>query len=460
MAAFLRNFMGFFIQFYPCALMIFLPFPRESYRFERRRIFVCVTLATAIAAALFPLALYRTAPLYTATTANVYMFSAILLMLSAYLWLVRERPMKKILVFFIVMFYAALQYCLVNSLNGFLSEVVRLPSEYEKWAVYTSHGLLLYIITAIILLPPMLIFIIRLLSEYINRVETHNMRREFFIVIISTIVFIAMMICVDFSYYYIEYKLYLLMLILFLVLLLYQIMIYWLVFWESVRRERENKLRRTMEIQQIQYEKIIADMENTRRQRHDMRHHYNSINDMLERGKLDEMKDYLAKLIDATAKRDSEMYCKNMTVNGLLQYYIGLARDSGIRCDVRAECGDLNIEPVDLTVLFANTMENAVNSCNKCSENPRITVKIGTIHGSLAIEIANSCKSVRLNRRFQNDDGFSPAEAFLSGSENGGYGLRSISYTARKYGGSAKFRFDAEKELFITRIRLNINDNI
>lgn len=191
--------------------------------------------------------------------------------------------------------------------------------------------------------------------------------------------------------------------------------------------------------------------------RHDMRHHYNSLSDMLSRGKLDEMKDYLSKLIDTTVKRDNEVYCENLTVNGLLQYYIGMARDHNITCEVNAECGDMKIEPADLTVLFGNTMENAINSCKKYTGKRHMEIRVGTVQGSFAIEISNSCKEVSLDKRYRSEKGFLPAEAFISGREGGGYGLRSIAHTARKYGGSAMFRFDAEKELFTVRIRLNMH---
>ena len=86
-------------------------------------------------------------------------------------------------------------------------------------------------------------------------------------------------------------------------------------------------------------------------------------------------------------------------------------------------------------------------------------IRVGTVQGSFAIEISNSCKEVSLDKRYRSESGFLPAEAFISGREGGGYGLRSIAHTARKYGGSAMFRFDAEKELFTVRIRLNMHTN-
>ena len=456
MTAFLQNALGFFVQFFPCAIMLFLAFPKEDYRFNCKRIFSALTLAVMIFAALFPPAIRVGIAGNTALTANLFMFSAIFLILAYYIWLVRESLIKKLLVFFVVIFYAAMQYCLVNALNGLLSGFLNFPQEHEEWAVYTPHGLALYIITTAVLLPPMLTFITRTLREYILEVETQDMRQEFFILIVSTAALIAMMICVDFTYYYLEYKVYLLVLTLFFVLLLYQMIICWLVFRESVRRKRDNERRRTLEIQQLQYEKIASDMENTRRMRHDLHHHFNALNDMLGRGEINEMKAYLSGMIDTTVKRDSKAYCKNMTLNGLLQYYTGLAGDEGIRCEVQAECDELTIEPADLTVLFGNAMENAINACKKCTENRMISIRVGTVHGSLAIEISNSCKEARINRRFQAENGFSPAEAFLSARPGGGHGLRSIVHTAQKYDGSAKFRFNAEQEIFTTRIRLNM----
>lgn len=456
MMVFVQNAIGFFIQLFPCAIMIFLPFSEESCRFSRKRIIFGIAAATALAAVLFSAAMEREIGPNAAVTANLIMLSAIIAILAVYFWLVRETVAKRLMVFFVVMFYAAMQYCFVNALNGFLLVFFHVASKYGAWEVYSPRGLMMYIITDIVFLPCMLAFVLRVVREYIHEAETHNMRREFFILTASTIIFIVMMVCVDFTYYYLSEKAYLVILTLFLVLLLYQVLVYWLICRESVQRKRESERRRTEEIYRMQYDKIAGDIENTRRMRHDMHHHYNSLNDMLDRGKLDEMKDYLSDLIDTTVKRDNEIYCKNMTVNGLLQYYIGLARDADIRCEVQAECGELSIEPADLTVMFGNAMENAINACKKCPENRWIQIKIGTVQDSLAIEISNSCKSAILNRHYQTEDGFSPVETFLSDREGGGYGLRSIANTAHKYDGSAKFRFNSEKETFTARIRLNM----
>ena len=53
MTVFGRNALGFFIQFFPCAVMIFLPFPRETYRLRAGRVFAWLAVSAAALSALF-----------------------------------------------------------------------------------------------------------------------------------------------------------------------------------------------------------------------------------------------------------------------------------------------------------------------------------------------------------------------------------------------------------------------
>ena len=459
MSVYLRNAAGFFVQVFPCMLMVFLPFSGESLRFGRRTVFAGIAGLGLGLAALFPAMMRAAAARYLALGANLYMLAAILLTLAAEGWLVREAPIKKVLVVFAVIFYGASQYWLVNILMGVLAEPMKLSTELESWAIYSPCGVVMYAVTAVLLFPIMDRFVLRPLREYLQEIEMRQMRQEFSILVASTAVFLALLMGADMTFYRVEYGRYLQEMLLFVVVLLDQVLIYWLVFRESVRRKRDSDYQRAMEMQQVQYERIVGDMESTRRMCHDMRHHYNALNEMLQKGKLEEMKDYLAQVLDAASRRMNDVYCGNMVVNGLLQYYAGLARDEGIRCAIQAECGELSIEAADLTVLFGNALENAVNACRKCPDDKWIRVQVGTVQGSLAVEISNACRSVRLDRRYQTADGFSPAEAFLSDGGTG-YGLRSIAHTAQKYGGSAMFRFNAETRTFTARMRLNMPTNM
>ena len=458
MTVFLRNAAGFFVQFFPCVLMVFLPFPREAYRFQRKYVFIGITATVLALAALFPALMYAAANWNLALSANLFMLATVLLTLAAEIWLVREAGVKKIMTVLAVLFYGASQYWLVNVLNGILAGRLPLSPERESWAVYSPCGLAMYAVTAAALLPLMLLFVIRPMGGYLREVETEEMRKEFLILLVSTAIFLVMIVSADMAYYYTGAgaHVYLQELPLFLALLLDQMLVYWLICRESVRRKWDHDHQRAMEIQQLQYEKIVGDMENTRRMRHDLRHHYSALNEMLRKGQLEQMKDYLAQVLDTASSRMNEVYCGDMAVNGLLQYYAGLARDQGIRCDIQAECDAVAVDSADLTVLFGNAMENAINACRKSAGERWISVCVGTVQGSLAIEISNTCRGVRLARRARTEDGFLPAEVFVSDRADGGYGLRSIAQTAQKYDGSAKFRYNAERQIFTARIRMNM----
>ena len=453
---YLRNAAGFFLEIFPCVMLVFLPFSEESFRFHRKRVLLGEAAAVTVLSALFPAAMYAAAQRDMAVAANIFMGAVILLTLIAQGWLIREAPIKKTMAVFAVVFYGVTQYWLVNMLIGAVSGLVPLSQELENWSVYSPCGLAMYAVTTVILLPLMLLLVIQPLSEYLQEIETKKMRQEFFILAATTVVFLLLVMAADISYYRVGYRAYHRELPQLLVALMDQLAIYWLIFRESVWRKRDSDHQRALEIQQLQYEKIISDMENTRRMSHDLRHHYSSLNEMLQDGRLDEMKRYLSQVLDDNAKRMNEVYCEDMAVNGLLQYYAGVARAEGIRCDIQAQCDNVTIAPTDLTVVFGNAMENAVNACRKCGQDRWILVRVGTVQGSLAIEISNACSGVCISRREQTEDGFLPAEAFLSERANGGYGLRSIAQTAQKYGGSARFRYDAGEDTFTSRIRLNM----
>ncbi len=124
---------------------------------------------------------------------------------------------------------------------------------------------------------------------------------------------------------------------------------------------------------------------------------------------------------------------------------------------MQADCGELTIAPVDLTVLLGNAMENAIHACEQLSDNRWITMQIGVIGGSLAIQITNPCQEIHPTGRHKLDDRFLPASAFASIREGGGYGLSSMEHTAQRYSGEARFRYDESTKTFTTRIWLNLH---
>lgn len=456
MILYLCRFTGFFLQFYPCTLLCLVPAGEESLRFPKKKILFWVTMTALLLAALFPLALSAgNWGEKSYAIANLYMLAAMVLYIAVYFWFFRETLPKKLLIIFLVIFYAVSQFVLVVFLMPFMDRWNFLDNVYVLNDIY-GYGVFLWLLDDAIVLPVAVVAFSRVVRDFIQEIEMKTMKQEFFLVMFSTIFYIGSVIYFDsiVSDFSVEFRR--MSCPMFLILTLVQCLVYWLLLRESVRRRRDHDHKKALEIQALQYENITREMENASRMRHDMRHWLNGLNDLLEQNRTEEMKAYLAQVIDQTARRENEIYCQNTAVNGLLQYYAGIAQSAGIRCRVQADCGDLTISPTDLTVIFGNAMENAIRACGCFSGDRYITIQVGTMGSSLVVQIENPCKEIHPSGKYRLEGGFLPAAAFVSTRAGGGYGLKSMEYTARKYGGSTWFRYDETAETFTTRIRMNL----
>ena len=454
MNCYLRNAIGFFIQFFPCAVMIFLPFPQEAYRFRCKRIFTWMTIIAAGLAALFSMALCS--PDRSGYPGHIFlsellMLAAILLALAAHAWIVRETLIKKILVFFIVLFYAVAQFFLVNILLPFFPW----STDLEGFA-YSQNGLILYAATTVVLIPLMLITVIRPLGEYVQEIEPENMRREFAAVIVSTSIYLGLTIYCDTAYRIYGgigkvgvFQRYLLPLLLFMTL--NQILTYWLVFRESIRRKRDNEQQSLTRFLWLQYDKIAGEMESTSRLRHDLRHHLNALSSLNAQGKQEEITEYLKQYGAVYYRLDRHHFSGDPVVDSVLEYYLALAGEAQIPVDCQVSLkGSSGVEPVDMTVLLGNCLENALEALRQLPEGQRrLSIEFLPANAMLLLRIQNTC---RLSHGSGEPAGW---ETFASSKGTGrqGVGLRSVTAIAEKYDGSAQFQ--CKDGLFTTRVFLN-----
>ena len=443
MKYYLSNSLGFFIQLAPCALMIFLPFPEENLRFSRKRILTATVVLAGFLAALFPLMLL---PFPTLTgMGNLIMLVTLLLILAAFVWLVREDLTKKILVFFVVLFYAITQYWLMNSAR------IVLPPELfmAHYRSYSPTSTLLYAAMAAVSLPITLLCVIRPMEGFIREMEPEEIRREFLIAILSTTVIMAAMMAVSDQNFTVQF--YPVVMMLELLLILGQVLIYWLLFRESLRRKRDNERRRILEIQQMQYEKISQEMENARLLRHDLRHHLNVLGALNAQGRQEEISEYLKQYGAVYERLRQQNFSGDPVVDGILEYYLTRARDESISMEYEIDLQGTNrLEAMDMTVLLGNCLENALKALQKLPpEQRKLSIDLRSAKSMILMRIQNSCA--------ETDDSGAPAgwEAF-AGHAHSGYlsaGLNSVDAIAQKYNGSALFQ--RKDGTFTTRIILN-----
>ena len=462
MVFFLRQSAGFFIQIFAGVALCMIPFKEKVYRYPKKKLFMSFAVFAIITSLLFPLGLTSrianwllSKPVftdsYTIASANLYMTLVVLVFCIVYFKVIKEEAIKKLIVLSLGIYYAATQFMVVNIILAFFDE----ETTNE---VYSPLAFKLFVLTALAMFPVMAYVLHRVVREYLLEIEGRHMKREFSLLLIATgfyfiIIFIYATISIPGMSDGVYWAAVMLPFILTSMLL---IVFFWLLFSEAVRRKRKDEQRHQLEIVQLQYQKIVQEIAQTKRIRHDMRHHLRHLYDMAQKNGDSDMRGYLSGIIKVSTQSEDEQFCKNTIINGLLQYYVGWARSEGIICKVVADCAMFNGSPTDLTALFGNVLENAIKSCVKVHGEKHIKINIGLIENALAIQMENSCNGVFWAEGYAGSNGFQRQAAFVSRHKDGGYGLGNIELTAKKYGGSAKFQFDEERQIFITRIRLNV----
>lgn len=121
-----------------------------------------------------------------------------------------------------------------------------------------------------------------------------------------------------------------------------------------------------------------------------------------------------------------------------------LMKDKGISLDIKIDNVSLDfIEPIDVTTIFGNLLDNAIEAAEKVEGDRYIYIKIGSRHQMIVIRIENSCNIVR----WKNDMPISKK------GKNGGIGLLNVKSSIEKYDGNLNLK--QENQRFIAELFLN-----
>ena len=172
--------------------------------------------------------------------------------------------------------------------------------------------------------------------------------------------------------------------------------------------------------------------EETRRQRHEMRHHLTLLDEMLSEKENGRAADYIRALLAKAEALPSGNYCENMIVNAIVGHYLNPAKAEEIRVKTEIRAGqDLPVKDEDLCILLTNLLENALEACRSISpESERsISLRISANEDHILIDCENSAdKEVKIL-----PDGTVPTSK--SDSVDHGYGLSSVRRIVEKYCG-------------------------
>lgn len=212
--------------------------------------------------------------------------------------------------------------------------------------------------------------------------------------------------------------------------------------FERTRKQAQKDSEHQSTLMQI--EAIKAQLSQTEKQafatsviRHDMKHNMAIIDGYAKSGECDKICELTNKLNNEINSLTVEKYCENVDLNMVFSCYFSKAQEQNIRVFKDIEITeDINAETDDLSIVFANAIDNAINS-TKNIDDKRIYVKAYTEDGKMFAEIRNTFMGDVI---FKNDMPYTATPGH-------GYGTKSMVYIIEKYNGVATF--DVENKMFV-----------
>lgn len=216
----------------------------------------------------------------------------------------------------------------------------------------------------------------------------------------------------------------------------------------------ELKLQSQRDADSVEYYKMLVQQDEKQKVLiHDIKKHLNAIAALNEQQDSTKIAAYLEHVLGSSELQHSVRVCENDLLNALLCRYqkLCLTEKITLHLDIRSKCIDF-VNYDDLSVLFGNLMDNAVESAEKMV-NPFINLNVFKKDNTSMtfITLINSC---RVNPIDKNGN-LLPTKK--SNPQFHGFGIRSIQNIVNKYKGQMTVYFDAPTKTFHTIIMLQNN---
>lgn len=193
------------------------------------------------------------------------------------------------------------------------------------------------------------------------------------------------------------------------------------------RIQAENRLENTEKqflLQKRYYEEIDRNVRAQRERLHDMRHHLIAVDSLARSGDCASISQYVERLISNYGRQIMKRYCENTVANAVIGGYVDIAEAKGIAVTTEIDLpGSVRIDDYELCILFGNTIENAIEACERIpADSP--------LYGNRFISIKSRAEDGRLVMRVENSffpDSVAADSGFASSKgARGGIGLESV----------------------------------
>ncbi|MBU9743246.1 GHKL domain-containing protein [Lachnospiraceae bacterium ASD3451] len=211
---------------------------------------------------------------------------------------------------------------------------------------------------------------------------------------------------------------------------------------ENVKMKMDHQASR---IREEYYHSLEKQQDQIRKIRHEMNHHFQMLYTCLEQQNPKEAKQYLETLLEQTQSTCGRKFCQNQVLNAILNDRYGKLLENQVDTHFNISIDThLGIDVMDLGILFANALDNALEASLKITETNRRKVVLQT-------RCENGMFSFRLNNRKNNEIYASKGRILTDKPDkrNHGYGLETMQDLVDKYHGTLEISYtDDEFTLF------------
>lgn len=197
------------------------------------------------------------------------------------------------------------------------------------------------------------------------------------------------------------------------------------------RHERIEKEQSLWQMRVQYYKNMEQSHYQVKRMRHDMANHLTAMSGLDDAG----MRKYLNGLISSPAMNTGSRFCENEVVNAVLANKIPLIDELRIDTATNVKIPDgLSVDDIDLCILFANSLDNAIEANRKLPENQRsLKLQAALENGFLMMELTNN---------YTGEMNLEHGQISTTKDDKllHGFGLAGIREIAERYGGSYKIK--------------------
>lgn len=201
-------------------------------------------------------------------------------------------------------------------------------------------------------------------------------------------------------------------------------------------------LKENMNSQIAHYETMYNSQQEISKTKHDSKNIYTAVLAQIQNGQLDDVERFLTDTITVLSSSDKIVNTNHPAIDAVIQSKLGKCDEKNIKTDFKYFYNeDILVNEIELSVIIGNLLDNAIEANEKTQSEKYINLLISIENSEINITMENPCEQSNEDLKTTKKDRHSH-----------GYGIKSITAIAEKYGGTA--RFTQSNNTFISYITM------